>query len=86
MDPDIQARLRAEFPKGETWGWQRILSEYSIFWDGNHRRLTDLSDREIFVALIWARVYAGKLGESLKLYFDEEKLWRRHFEPGKKVS
>jgi hypothetical protein len=80
MDPDVAARLRAEFPEGETWGWQRILSEHSIFWNGNHRRLTDLSDREILVALIWARVYAGKLGERLKLHFDEEKLWRRHFE------
>jgi hypothetical protein len=80
MDPAVTARLRSEFPDGETWGWQRILSEDSIFWDRDHRRITNLSDRQILVALIWAKFYAGQWGASLKFRFDEAKLWRRHFE------
>ena len=86
MDPEVAVKLRAEFPEGETWGWDRLVAERSIFWDRDHKRLTNLTDRQILIALIWAQFYAGQWGAALKLYFDEGKLWRRHFAILSKVA
>lgn len=86
MTRQVAAHLRAEFPDGEAWGWRRIVAERSIFWDGDHRRLTDLSNHQIFIALIWANFYAGQWGCVLQLNYDENKLWKRHFQVSDEVT
>jgi hypothetical protein len=82
MDPEIATKLRAEFAQGETWGWQRALCAQATFWDSKcHARLTDLSDRQILIALIWANFYASQWASALRLRCDETRLWKRHFVP-----
>jgi hypothetical protein len=82
MDPEIATKLRAEFAQGETWGWQRALCAQATFWDSKrHTRLTDLSDRQILIALIWANFYASQWASALRLRCDETRLWKRHFAP-----
>ena len=75
----VKAQLRIEFPDGEAWGWQRLRAQSPIFWSNGHKRLTDLTDRQILIALMWAHYFALQFGATLKFYFDEGKLWNRHF-------
>jgi hypothetical protein len=81
MDSVVKAALRREFGAGEAWGWKRSRAERGIFWDNRHKRLTGLSKRQILIALMWANYYAREAGAGpMRLYFDEKRLWRRHFE------
>ena len=85
MDPEVAAKLRAEFPDGERWGWDSLLAEHSLFWNRRRQRLTDLSDRQILIALIWRRIFARQLGETSHLFFKEKELWERYFEEPSQV-
>jgi len=80
MDPEIAEKLRREFPEGENWGWLSLLADHSIFWTSDHQPLTQLSNRQILIALIWRHYFAKAWGKDPHLYFDEKKLWKRHFE------
>jgi hypothetical protein len=81
MDRVVKAALRREFGAGEAWGWRRSRAERGIFWDNRHKRLTGLTKRQILIALMWANYYAWEVGGGkMRLYFDEKRLWEKHFE------
>jgi hypothetical protein len=79
MDPDVAERLRREFSDGEEWGWRSLKADHPIFWSHQHQRLTPLSEEEILIALIWKRYFARQWGADPHLYYDEKKLWQKHF-------
>jgi hypothetical protein len=86
MDPEVVSKLREEFPDGEHWGWVSLLADQPVFWTNDHERLTDLSDRQILISLIWRHYFAWQWGKTPHLYFDEKKLWKRHFEAAVKAA
>lgn len=81
MDPEVRAKILADYPDAEEQTWRRIYAGRTIFYDTKtHQPRPHFTENQILAYLIYGNALAADWGCNLRLSSEEKKLWQRHFE------